>query len=104
MILGYPFLWEFNPTINWTTGSLTKGGVELQSTKFRHIKGFLKCAHKVFAKTGILTENVELFLKRSSLATDWAKREQKRETLPSMKGIPEEFCKYWKVFSEELSK
>ena len=104
MILGYPFLREFNPPIDWTKGQLMRGGVELQSTKFKHVKGFLKRAHKVFIKTGVLPEKVELFLRKSSLAADWEKRERKRETLPALKGIPEEFRKYWRVFSEELSK
>jgi hypothetical protein len=104
MILGYPFLWEFNPLIDWPKGQLAKGGVQLQSTKYKHIKGFLKHAHKVFAKTGILPKKVDLFLRQSNLALDWERREQRRKTLPTMKGIPEEFCKYWRVFSEELSK
>jgi len=34
MILGYPFLGEFNPQINWSEGKLQGGTVMLQSTKF----------------------------------------------------------------------
>jgi len=34
MILGYPFLREFNPQIDWTEGELKDGTVALQSTKF----------------------------------------------------------------------
>jgi len=38
MILGYPFLQEFNPWINWTEGELKDGTVALQSTKFQYLK------------------------------------------------------------------
>jgi hypothetical protein len=37
MILGYPFLWEFDPQINWTNGKLEGGDVTLQSTKFKYL-------------------------------------------------------------------
>ena len=38
MILGYPFLREFNPQINWSEGKLQGGTVMLQSTKFRYLR------------------------------------------------------------------
>src|SRR5580693_3645041 len=104
IILGYPFLREFNPSIDWREGKLVQGAVQLQSTRFKHIKGFLQRAHKTFTKTGSLPAKVGLFLKRSTLAQDWERREKKRRTIPSLRGIPEEFRRYWKVFSEELSK
>jgi len=38
MILGYPFLQEFNPQIDWTEGKLKGGTVALQSTQFQYLK------------------------------------------------------------------
>jgi hypothetical protein len=38
MILGYPFLQEFNPHIDWVEGTLKEGRVTLQSTRFKHLK------------------------------------------------------------------
>jgi len=38
MILGYPFLQEFNPQIDWTEGELKGRTVALQSTKFQYLK------------------------------------------------------------------
>jgi hypothetical protein len=104
MILGYPFLQEFNPSIDWKEGKLIQGAVQLQSTRFKHIKSFLQQAHKTFTKTGVLPAKVGVFLRQSTLAQDWEGWEQKRRTLPSLEKIPKEFCKYWRAFSEELSK
>ena len=38
MILGYPFLRDFNPPINWTKGELVNGPVTLQSARYKYIK------------------------------------------------------------------
>lgn len=37
-ILGYPFLWEFNPQIDWKTGQLLKGNVEIKTVRFGHVQ------------------------------------------------------------------
>jgi hypothetical protein len=63
MILGYPFLWEFNPSIDWREGKIVQGAVQLQSTRFKHVKSFLQHAHRTFTKMGVLPEKVGLFLK-----------------------------------------
>jgi hypothetical protein len=104
MILGYPFLQEFNPSIDWKEGKLIQGAVQLQSTRFKHVKSFLQRAHKTFTKTRVLPAKVGTFLRRSTLAQDWERWEQKRRTLPSLEKIPKGFHKYWRAFSEELSK
>jgi len=46
MILGYPFLQEFNPQINWTEGKLKSGTVALQSTKFQYLKRIFRQAEE----------------------------------------------------------
>ena len=35
-ILGYPFLWEFNLRIDWKTGQLLEGDVEIETMRFDH--------------------------------------------------------------------
>jgi hypothetical protein len=44
MILGYPFLQEFNLQINWIDGKLEGGNVTLQSTKFKYLRQVFKRA------------------------------------------------------------
>ena len=38
IILGYPFLREFNPPVNWVKGELLKGPVTLQSARYKYLK------------------------------------------------------------------
>jgi hypothetical protein len=37
IILGYPFLYEFNPTIDWQQGRLKGGAIQLQSARYKHV-------------------------------------------------------------------
>jgi len=36
IILGYPFLYVFNPTINWQQGKIKEGGVSLQTPWYKY--------------------------------------------------------------------
>jgi hypothetical protein len=37
IILGYPFLYDFNPKINWKTGKVLGEPVQLQSSRYMHV-------------------------------------------------------------------
>jgi hypothetical protein len=37
IILGYPFLYDFNPKINWKTGKVSGEPVQLQSSQYMHV-------------------------------------------------------------------
>jgi hypothetical protein len=56
MILGYPFLREFNPWINWTNRKLEGGNVTLQSTKLKYLRWVFRRAGETLRKTGQLPE------------------------------------------------
>jgi hypothetical protein len=56
MILGYPFLREFNPWINWTNRKLEGGNVTLQSTKLKYLRWVFRRAGETLQKTGQLPE------------------------------------------------
>jgi hypothetical protein len=71
MILGYPFLWEFNPQINWTNGKLEGGDVTLQSTKFKYLGQVFRRAGETLRKTGQLPEQIIAFLRCTNLAQEW---------------------------------
>jgi hypothetical protein len=104
MILGYPFLREFNPWINWTDGKLEEGNVTLQSTKFKYLGWVSRRAGETLWKTGQLPEWIIEFLRCINLAQEWNCLEEMNHTHMMMETIPKEFRKHWKVFSEELSK
>jgi len=104
MILGYPFLQEFNPWVNWTNGKLKGGDVTLQSTRFKYLGWVFQKAGETLRKTGQLPEWIIAFLKRTNLAQEWNCLEEMNHTHMTMETIPKEFRKHWRVFSEELSK
>jgi hypothetical protein len=68
MILGYPFLWEFNPCINWTNRKLKGGDVTLQSTRFRYLKWVFWRVGETLRKIGQLPEQIIAFLRCTNLA------------------------------------
>jgi hypothetical protein len=37
IILGYPFLYDFNPKINWKTKKVLGEPIQLQSSRYMHI-------------------------------------------------------------------
>ena len=76
MILGYPFLREFNPQIDWKAGKLIGGDVSLQSTRFRYLKRFLERASTKLKKTGEMPERLVAFLRRTNLAQEWSRIEE----------------------------
>jgi len=104
MILGYPFLQEFNPQINWSKGKLEGGTVTLQSTKFRYLRRLFRQAEGALKKTGQLPERLVAFLRQTNLAQEWNQLEEMKRTHMTMETIPKEFRHHWRVFSEELLK
>jgi len=104
MILGYPFLQEFNPQIDWTEGELKDGTVALQSTKFRYLKRIFRQAEEALKRTGQLPDRLVAFLRHTNLAQEWNCLEEMKCTHMMMETIPKEFRHHWRVFSEELSK
>jgi len=104
MILGYPFLQEFNPQINWSEGKLQGGTVMLQSTKFCYLRRLFRWAEGALKQTGQLPERLVAFLRHTNLAQEWNHLEEMKCTHMTMETIPKEFRHHWRVFSEELSK
>jgi hypothetical protein len=104
MILGYPFLQEFNLQINWADGKLKGGNITLQSTKFKYLKWVFRRAGETLQKTGQLPKWIIAFLRCTNLAQGWNRLEEMNHTHMMMETIPKEFRRHWKVFLEELSK
>jgi hypothetical protein len=104
MILGYPFLREFNPRIDWTEGTLENGEVTLQSTRFKYLRRVFDRAQATLEETGKLPARLVAFLRRTNLAQEWSRLEEMKRTHMTMETIPAEFRRHWRVFSEELAK
>jgi hypothetical protein len=87
IILGYPWLWEFNPEINWGEGRLIGEEVKLKE---------IGIAWKSYKE-----RRVEIG--KMHFAQEWAiqGREQWQQESMEEKGIPEEYQRHHKVFSDQ---
>jgi hypothetical protein len=87
VILGYPWLQEFNPDIDWEEGRLIREGVKLEEigVAWKHYR-------EKWAE-----------ICKTHFAQDWAiqgKVQQQQESMEA-KGIPEEYRWHHKVFSDQ---
>jgi Reverse transcriptase (RNA-dependent DNA polymerase) len=87
VILGYPWLWEFNPEIDWEEGQLIGEEVKLE-------------------EIGIVWEEYkkqQTKIRKMHFAQEWAieGREQWQQESVEMKGIPKEYQRHRKVFSDQ---
>jgi hypothetical protein len=91
MILGYLFLQEFNPQIDWTEGRLEDRKVTLQSMRFKYLRRVFDHARATLEETGKLPERMTAFLRRTNLAQEWSHLEERKQTHMTMESIPAEF-------------
>ena len=53
IILGYPFLYLFNPTIDWQQGRIEEGGLSLQTPRYKyHYRDIAKVQKEAIARVG----------------------------------------------------
>ena len=88
MILGYPFLREFDPPLNWAKGELKNGPVTLQSARYKYLKSAFRRAGKALAHTGAMPDKLVVFLRHTNLAQEWSRIEEKKRTTLAWKLYP----------------
>ena len=86
-ILGYPFLCKFNPQIDWSLGSLTKGHVII-STLGREKPW----------------EPREFRIKKLTTTQEWARNQRITEGKKTLKIVPKHYDEFAQVFNENLAK
>ena len=86
LILGYLWLKEFNPTINWTQGTILGPPIKLGTTRKSWKLKWAK--HKIEAR-------------KTSISQHWAQQMGKDQKEVQ---VPEKFTRYANVFSEEAAK
>ena len=102
--MGYPFLYVFQPTINWQKGVLSGGEVSLQTSRYKYrYKDIAHIQKKAFAQVGKPKEGEAIYLKQN-IAQEWAKEASKGQAKLSPDTIPEEYQRHAKVFSDEKAK
>ena len=106
-LLGYLFLWEFNPHVDWTKGKLheAKGVIIQQNTNApkRNIACeiiWIQC--ETIKQVGPLKPGETIYMRRTTFATQWAVAAEKGKQKESQ--IPEEYKWHKIVFSKEAAK
>jgi hypothetical protein len=89
VILGYPWLREFNPEIDWEKGRLIGEEVKLEEI------GMAWEEYKRWQR--------QAKIRKTHFAQEWAieGREQRQQESVETKGIPEEYQQHHKVFSDQ---
>ena len=100
IILGYPFLYAFNPTINWQQGALP-GDLHIQTPHYKYrFRDIFDLQKKAIEKTGRLKEEEAIYMRRS-IAQNWAHEAAKNQVQLTEQMVPEKYQRHAKVFSEK---
>ena len=90
IILGYPFLYVFNPTVNWQKGKLPKE-LHLQMLCYKYrFRDVLDIQKKALKQTGLPKKGEAVYM-RQSIAQDWAREAAKGQVHLTKRTIPEEY-------------
>ena len=66
IILGYPFFYTFNPTIDWQKGQIKEGNVSLHTLCYKyHYKDIAKIQRDAIVQVGRPKENKAIYLQRN---------------------------------------
>lgn len=101
-ILGYPFLYAFNPNVDWRGARLRGGPVRLETAGFkkadRRVEEYQQRARE---KAGKITESDEIWVRRSTVAQEWSRDAHKSE---GERELPIEYQRHKQIFDEDESK
>ena len=102
LILGYPFLYEFNPSIDWRQGRIRGEPMLLQSMKYRYVaQRIIQMQGDALRQCGSPKEGEAVYVRRTNVAQQWAQKEDKTKIHLTLDTIPKEYRRHAKVFSEE---
>jgi Reverse transcriptase (RNA-dependent DNA polymerase)/Retroviral aspartyl protease len=98
VVLGFPFLQQFNPTINWKDKSMVPANIVFITPKqiWEHQWKVWKQDHRVLPQSDIL--------QKVSFAQQWAAIANKTKERLKEGGVPSKYRRHQKVFSKEGAK
>jgi hypothetical protein len=107
VLLGYPWLCEFNPQINWTEAMVEGGQVHLKEQgvrwhEWRQHRLAIKCAQADRA----WEVGDEVIICKTNFTQEWAIKANKDKHTQTMAelGVPAEYQRHETVFSETMAK
>ncbi len=104
IILGYPFFYTFNPTINWCEGRIEEGAISLHTPRYKYrYKDIAKVQKEAIVQVGKPKGNEAIYLQRN-IAQDWAREASQNQKKMMTETIPKEYHHHMKVFFEKESK
>ena len=99
-ILGYPFLKEFNPKIDWEKAQLLDRKFEIKTMGFRQAQEKVqRFQNAAIQKCGKPMEGLALYLRKTTISQKMAQEGRKAKE-PDKIELPKEYQKHWRVFSE----
>lgn len=102
IILGYPFLYEFNPVINWRNRKIMGAPVQLQSLRYRYTtQRIFLMQQEALKRCGEPKEGEAIYVRRTNIAQDWAQKADRDKIHLTLDTISKEYRCHTKVFSEE---
>ena len=100
VILGYPFLYVFNPMIDWQQGKLLEE-LHIQTTQYKyHFQDVLDIQRRAIKQTGLSKKGEAIYMRRS-IAQNWAHEATKKQAHLTEKTIPEEYNDMRRCFQKQ---
>jgi hypothetical protein len=96
VLLGYPWLSEFNPRIDWTKGRVQEGDIRIETMWRKHLR--LRQQH-------IDRERKEACIDRTNVAQEWAIKAHQEQVNSGVECevLPPQYQDYADIFDEEKS-
>jgi len=101
-ILGYPFLFTFNPGIDWRAAKLEGGGIRLETIGFRKAQRRVEqCQAAARVCVGHLEPEEVIWIKKLTMAQQWAHDARETQQEKQNPELPVEYRRHAKVFDEQ---
>jgi hypothetical protein len=95
IILGYPFLYDFNPKINWKSGKVLGEPVQLQSSRYMHVaKRIFFMQREAVKQAGRPKEGEAIYVCRTNIAQEWVQKADQDKIHLTLHTIPEEYQRH----------
>ena len=101
-ILGYPFLYAFNPRVDWKNAQLKEESLEIETMEFQRAQERVQQFQRMAIwKHGRPDQEKVLYLQKTTTAQKWAQQRREKEGKKEEATLPEKYQKHWKVFDEK---
>src|SRR6266550_2854660 len=109
-LFGFPWLWEFNPQIDWKEKEISKTKVTIRTTNLEPLEWAQ--ISRILLKGQLLAkkaqndqgDEVHIIINKTNLAQQWAEMAHNGKETMTASTIPEQYKEYAEVFSKEAAR